>query len=74
MSDSDLGSEDSVIMKQPRSLLRAYILVVSGWRQGEKAGDAEETDYKQVNNEQAIYSRDFIEYLLCVRQGVRVGL
>lgn len=60
MPGSALGSEDSVIMKQQRSLLKAYILVVAGWWQGEKAGDAKETDYKQISNEQTIYSTGFL--------------
>ena len=73
MPGSDLSSADSVIMKQLRSLPRAYILVVAGWWLGEKAGDAEDTDDKQVSNEQAIYSTGFsISYVSGTVLGGRV--
>lgn len=60
MPDSDLGCENLVENAQSSLLLTAYILAMAGQRDG-----------GHITNKLVIYFTGFIEYIICVRQGVR---
>lgn len=60
MPDSDLGCENLVENAQSSLLLTAYILAMAGQRGG-----------GHITNKLVIYFTGFIEYIICVRQGVR---